>query len=34
MTIPLSTHLFLVAVPVLVSIVCIAVYLAGGRREQ
>ncbi len=33
-TIPLATHLFLLAVPLFVAAVCIAVYLRGGRHGQ
>ena len=31
---PLQTHLFLLAFPLLVSLICIAVHLRGDRRGQ
>ena len=31
---PLSTHLFLIAFPILVAIVCIAIHIAGSRHER
>ncbi len=33
-SIPLATHLFLVAVPVLVIVVALAVYFAGGKHGR
>jgi hypothetical protein len=33
-SIPLSTHLFLLAVPLAVGLICIAVFLKGGRHGQ
>jgi hypothetical protein len=31
---PMSTHLFLIAFPIIVSIICIAVHVAGSRHER
>lgn len=34
MPLPLATHLFLVAVPLVIGAAAVVAYLAGGRRER